>query len=38
VAEFERLREALPWLGYEVITLPKAPVSARADFVLSNLS
>jgi predicted ATPase len=38
VAEFERLQQAYPALGYEVIMLPKADVSARADFVLSELS
>jgi predicted ATPase len=36
--EYHRLWEALPALGYEVLTLPKVAVSARADFVLSALS
>jgi predicted ATPase len=38
LAEYERLTKAFPALGYEVITLPKASVSARADFVLAALS
>jgi predicted ATPase len=37
VAEYERLREAYPALGYEVVTLPKVGVIARADFILSSL-
>jgi predicted ATPase len=36
--EYHRLQAQLPALGYEVITLPKIPVSARADFVLAVLS
>ena len=36
--EYYRLQEQLPGLGYEVITLPKAPVAARADFVLATLA
>ena len=36
--EYRRLEKALPALGYEVITLPKVAVSARADFVLAALS
>jgi len=36
--EYHRLEKALPALGYEVIPLPKVPVSARADFVLATLS
>lgn len=36
--EYHRLAKALPALGYEVTALPKAPVSARADFVLEALS
>lgn len=35
--EYRRLIEALPALGYEVITLPKTSPSARADFVLATL-
>jgi predicted ATPase len=37
VAEFERLTEAYPALGYEVVTIPKSPVPLRADFVLRML-
>jgi len=36
--EYYRLEKALTVLGYEVIPLPKAPVAARADFVLAILS
>jgi predicted ATPase len=36
--EYDRLQTSLPALGYEVLTLPKATVSARADFVLAALS
>jgi predicted ATPase len=35
--EYERLERELPALGYEVVILPKATVSARADFVLATL-
>jgi predicted ATPase len=35
--EYERLRDAYPALGYEVIVLPKISVEARADFVLRSL-
>jgi predicted ATPase len=38
VAEFERLARAYPSLGYEVALLPKAPVDARADFVIAQLA
>jgi predicted ATPase len=38
LAEYSRLLEAYPSLGYEVIVLPKAGVSERADFVLSALA
>ncbi len=38
VAEYERLAEAYPSLGYEVVLLPKAPVEARADFVTATLA
>ena len=37
VAEYERLIEAYPKLGYEVILLPQASVSRRADLVLEVL-
>ena len=38
MAEYERLEQVYPALGYEVITLPKATVPERADFVLAALS
>lgn len=38
VAEFERLEQVYPALGYEVMMLPKAGVKERADFVLAELS
>lgn len=37
VAEYERLLRSYPKLGYEVVTLPKAPVGERADFILRSL-
>ncbi|WP_076860393.1 AAA family ATPase [Bradyrhizobium mercantei] len=37
-AEYRRLMETLPMLGYDVISLPKNSPSARADFVLATLS
>jgi predicted ATPase len=37
VAEHRRLEAAYPRLGYRVVILPKAPVEARADFVLDEL-
>jgi predicted ATPase len=37
-AEYFRLREAYPELGYEVVVLPKVSVAARADFVLATLA
>lgn len=37
VAEYQRLLEVYGSLGYEVMLLPKAGVSERADFVLSRL-
>jgi predicted ATPase len=37
LAEYTRLREAYPSLGYEVLILPKVGVAERADFVLNNL-
>jgi predicted ATPase len=38
ISEYERLLLAYPLLGYEVITVPKATVSERADFVLHTLA
>jgi predicted ATPase len=35
--EYHRLQNVFAALGYEMITLPKATVSTRADFVLSAL-
>ena len=37
-AEYRRLMQALPMLGYDVISLPKISPSARADFVLATLA
>ena len=37
VAEYQRLLDLYPSLGYEVAVLPKASVSMRADFVLNRL-
>ena len=37
VAEYERLMQTYPALGYEVLSLPKATVAARANFVLAAL-
>lgn len=37
IDEYERLERELPKLGYEVVILPKATASARADFVLTTL-
>jgi len=37
LAEYFRLLEAYPSLGYEVIILPKVGVAERADFVLKTL-
>lgn len=37
VAEFERLADAYPRLGYRTLLLPKASVGERADFVLAHL-
>lgn len=36
-AEYDRLLDAYPSLGYEVIILPKVGVGERADFVLEAL-
>ncbi|MBG6245966.1 ATPase [Candidatus Symbiopectobacterium sp. 'North America'] len=38
IAEFERLQDVYPTLGYRVSMLPKACVNARADFVLRTLA
>jgi predicted ATPase len=37
LAEYSRLLEAYPSLGYEVVMLPKVGVPERADFVLKML-
>ena len=37
VAEYDRLRTALPALGYEVRLLPKTPVADRVVYLLSSL-
>jgi predicted ATPase len=37
VAEYERLLQAYPALGYQISILPKLSVKARADFVLASL-
>jgi predicted ATPase len=37
IEEYDRLRDAYPRFGCEVVLLPKIPVSARADFVLDFL-
>jgi predicted ATPase len=38
VAEYQRLIELYPSLGYEVAILPKISVPERADFVLHSLA
>lgn len=38
IAEYRRLSETFPALGYEMIHLPKTSVSTRADFVLASLA
>ena len=38
MAEYGRLLEAYPALGYEVVVLPKTSVAERADFVLGTLA
>jgi predicted ATPase len=35
--EYDRLRKDFPALGYQLVFLPKASVSVRADFVLTTL-
>jgi predicted ATPase len=37
IAEYDRLSGDYPSLGYEVIVLPKAGISERADFILGTL-
>ena len=37
LAEYSRLLETYPSLGYEVLILPKVGVSERADFILNML-
>ena len=37
LAEYSRLIETYPSLGYEVLILPKVEVSERADFILNTL-
>jgi predicted ATPase len=36
-AEYARLLQVYPRLGYETVVLPKASVAARADFVLESI-
>lgn len=38
LAEYERLMQAYPRLGYELIVLPKVSVEERADFILQRLN
>jgi predicted ATPase len=38
VAEYQRLLDAYPRLGYEVTILPKVGVAERAEFVLRALA
>ena len=38
IAEYERLQNAYPLSGYEVVILPKVGVAERADFVLHTLA
>jgi predicted ATPase len=38
LAEYERLLQAYPALGYEITILPKDPVAARADLILAILA
>jgi predicted ATPase len=37
LAEYSRLLQTYPSLGYEISILPKVPVLERADFVLRTL-
>jgi predicted ATPase len=38
IAEYSRLLEVYPSLGYEVVVLPKVGVAERTDFVLATLA
>lgn len=38
LSEYERLIEAYPTYGYDLRTVPKLPVSQRADFILGQLN
>lgn len=38
IAEYERLAEYYPALGYKVVILPKISVETRVDFVLARLN
>ncbi|MBV9585294.1 MAG: AAA family ATPase, partial [Alphaproteobacteria bacterium] len=38
IAEYQRLVDAYPALGYEVTILPKVSVAERAEFVLRTLA
>jgi predicted ATPase len=38
LAEYARLLEAYPSIGYDVIVLPKVGVSERTDFILDTLA
>ena len=37
MAEYQRLVEVYPSLGYDLVILPKVSVAERADFVLDVL-
>lgn len=37
IAEYDRLSQDYPSLGYEILVLPKLGISARADFILDTL-
>ena len=37
-AEYARLEELFPKVGYEIVLLPKAKISERADFILKCLA
>ncbi len=37
VAEYDRLTQTFPSLGYEVVPLPKTAPAARADYVVASL-
>lgn len=38
LAEYARLETTYPLLGYEMVILPKMPVTERADFLLARLA